>query len=698
MNTHTFGHELRRFCVSIIAGLALAAHSAAANTPPEEPVNLATTAHVSASNEYDSSFLAGFAVDSKVPALLCGDDRQAAWVIRGAEQHFQGSFTLAWDQPVEVTEVLYCGRTAMILEECFKDYEVYLDDATTPIAQGTLEMRHGAQRIDLPRSTARQLTLKFLSAYTSRYNPGASEIGVFREPVSDQFLADFGVPPAERTPEARRLADNLYAGALGFRDILVIQRHHLSISHVYTYHVEGYRPGGGLFVFTPSPAGGAMRKLVDAGDGEIIDCDLSYDAKEVIFSWKRGGLKMAQPNQLLDDVNRDIPEHNYQVFRINIDGTGLTQLTNGLSNNLNACWLPDGGIAFISDRKPAYAYCFVTTSPVLYRMDRDGQHQQRISANYLMDFTPSVLNDGRIIFTRWEYVDRPACPIQSLWTINPDGTGLAGFYGNRVIAPGTFMDAQPIPGTHKIICLATNHNGDCRGGICVVDPSKGANAREAVQVVTPEIDIYAVNGVYGNGLNGPYEKPYPIDDGRYFVSNMGIIQLRDYEGNCVSVVRPRDGMGFYSAQAIRPTTTPPTASSARYDDSVELADDGSVSGNWATVILQDVYRGLEPTVERGDVKQICVVQEIEKSTFTPLIHESAHRKRLCRQHRVRLPIPPRLLWCHLLAQKSLGDRRGSGRRLRLLQGPFRSAHLLYGSGCRGPRGATHAHLYPHDAG
>ncbi len=79
-------------------------------------------------------------------------------------------------------------------------------------------------------------------------------------------------------------------------------------------------------------------------------------------------------------------------------------------------------------------------------MDRDGKKQKRLSANYLMDFTPSVTNDGRIVYTRWEYVDRAACPIQSLWTMSPDGTGLSGLYGNRVTAPGTFMDAQPIPG------------------------------------------------------------------------------------------------------------------------------------------------------------------------------------------------------------------------------------------------------------
>ena len=107
----------------------------------------------------------------------------------------------------------------------------------------------------------------------------------------------------------------------------------------------------------------------------------------------------------------------------------------------------------------------MTTSPVLYRMDRDGGNQKRLSANYLMDFTPSVLNDGRIIYTRWEYVDRAACPIQSLWSINPDGTALAGVYKNRTLEPGTYMDAQPIPGTSQIICTATNHNGPCRGAI-----------------------------------------------------------------------------------------------------------------------------------------------------------------------------------------------------------------------------------------
>ncbi len=610
----------RGVAIAVLVVLALSVGlSHGAWAADKEPENLARRAKVSASDEYNGLYAARFAVDGAIPRPLSKHDDRAAWVVRGIKSKFQGWFRLEWDKPVDVAEIVYYGRTAQALEECFKDYEVTLDDSAKPIVRGRFKMTGDPQRIRFPKTTVKKVTLKFLSAHTSRYNPGASEIAVYSSSPSDEEISAFTVE--KRTPTDQQLANDLYAGKFGFRDVLLIRRHPLDLSHVYTYHVEGYLPGGGLCVWTPGPGGGTLRQLIDSAEGEIIDCDLSYDGREVVFSWKRGGVQMARPNQLTEEVDRSHPDDNYQIYRVNIDGTGLTQLTDAPYNNLNACWLPDGGIAFISDRKPAYAYCFVTTSPVLYRMDRDGESQKRLSANYLMDFTPSVLNDGRIIYTRWEYVDRPACPIQSLWAIKPDGTGLSGFYGNRVLAPGTFMQAQPIPGTQKILALATNHNGDCRGAICIIDQSQGANARKSVRNVTPDVDMYRVRGVYGNGLNGPYETAFPIDDGRYFVSKLGVLQLRTFDGDRVSLLYPKDGIGSYSAQPIRATATPPVITPAHAIESDKLPEDGSVSGSWATVVLQDVYRGLAPHVKRGEVKQICVVQEIEKSVFTPLIHK-----------------------------------------------------------------------------
>ena len=579
------------------------------------PKDLARKAKVSASSEFSGEYRARNAVSGVISS---GSQQGGDWAVKGTQD---GHFTLEWKEPVEATQIIYCSRVTSQLLENFKDYEVYLDDARTPAVKGRLAHRPGPQMINFTRQKVTKIHIKFLSAHTNSPNPGASQIAVYATPVTEKQLAVLRIPADERTEAAKALRKELLDGKLGFTDILLVKRKPLNISHVYVYHVEGFRPGGGLYVYSATKD--EMKCIFDAGEGMITTTDLSYDGKEVVFALRRGGHVASNPVGHIEDISRYKDEKsNYQVFKINIDGTGLKQLTGGAYNNLDPCWLPDGGIAFISDRKPAYAYCYVVTSPVLYRMEADGSKQIRLSANYLMDFTPSVLNDGRIIYTRWEYVDRAACPIQSLWAIKPDGTGLSGYYGNRVITPGTFMDAQPIPGTrNQVVATATNHNGSCRGGIVAIDPSKGANAKEAVRNLTPEIPIYAHRiggGPWGNGMlgarpRGTYEKPLAINTNRFLVSKGGTIQLRDFDANAVSLVLPDGGMGYYCPMPVLKTKLP--ALLAR--SAVDLPEDGSVSGAWATMFMQDVYNGLEPDVKRGEIKQIAVVQEVEKSTHTP---------------------------------------------------------------------------------
>ncbi|KPK80443.1 MAG: hypothetical protein AMJ81_12085, partial [Phycisphaerae bacterium SM23_33] len=430
-------------------------------------------------------------------------------------------------------------------------------------------------------------------------NPGASEVQIFAARPEKGALGKFrklagGRPSPQAVQvhieESEQLKQDLLAGKLGFDKLVLIHRHVLNPTHVYTQHVEGFRPGGGLYVAALGPDGAALRKLVDSPNGQILDCDVSHDGREILFSWRKD------------------PKVGYHLFRIHADGSGLVQITDGAWHDYNACWAPGGGIVFLSTRQPQFAYCWISPVGIIHRCDRDGENVRQLSANYLNDFTPYVLDNGRIIYGRWEYVDKPAIPIQSLWTLNPDGTNLAVFYGNRVLSPATFIEPRSIPGTEKVLCILTAHNGPCRGGIGIIDPVHGVNAQEAIRNLTPEINIGQVDRGSGNHVRGPYESPYPIDDRYFLVSRSGTILVRDYDSTRQAVViGPRDGMGFYGAQPLRPRPRPPVFNSSLPPEP---------PGRWASLFLQDVYNGLEPHVARGEVKAVCVVQELPKGVRT----------------------------------------------------------------------------------
>ena len=577
------------------------------------PPNLALSARATATSEFSADHGAQFAVDGKIQGAGLRDDAGKAWCVRGDTHREGADLTLEWTNAVTVVEVVYYGRTAWFAEECWKDCEVLAEGTATPVARSTLRMGHGPQRIRLAQPiVTRRLTLHFTSSYGG-LNPGAAEVQVYARPLPDDFFAAFrklerGAPEPlydDDITESPALAARLATGGLGFDDFIVVQRRELSPSHVYTYHVEGFGAGGGLYRASVKRPG-ALDQLVASPEGQILDCDVSFDGQEILFSWRR---KKGE---------------GYQLYVINSDGTKLRQLTEGPHHNYNACWLPDGGIAFLSTRSARFAYCWISPVGVLHRMERDGSRVTRLSANIVNDFTPSVLEDGRLIYSRWEYVDKPAIPIQSLWTIHPDGTSLAGFFGNRVLSPATFMEARSIPGTGKVLCLLTSHNGPCRGAIGIVDIAFGNNAPAGIRNLTPDVAIGEVDKGDGNQIRGPYENPFPLDDKWFLVSKRGTVLVRDYDGAQVAKVLPRKSeLGYYNPQPLRPRTRPPVLASslvaAQTSDAagVGIGADGSDTATaWATVVLQDVYRGLEPQVKRGEVKEICVVEEMRKVVRT----------------------------------------------------------------------------------
>jgi hypothetical protein len=199
-----------------------------------------------------------------------------------------------------------------------------------------------------------------------------------------------------------------------------------------------------------------LTTLLSDPQGGVRDPQVHYDGQKVVFAYRKGGTEQ------------------YHLYEIKTDGTALRQLTEGAYDDIEPAYLPGGGIVFVSSRCKRWVNCWLTQVAVLHECDANGQNLRAISSNNEHDNTPWPLPDGRILYTRWEYVDRSQVNFHHLWTANPDGTGQAVWFGN--MHPGTTMiDAKPIPGSDKVVASFSPGHGqrEHAGVITVVDPKAG---------------------------------------------------------------------------------------------------------------------------------------------------------------------------------------------------------------------------------
>ena len=188
-------------------------------------------------------------------------------------------------------------------------------------------------------------------------------------------------------------------------------------------------------------ASGELALLLEDPAGGVRDPQVHYDGEKILFSYRPGGTDF------------------YHLYEIDIDGQNLRQLTDGPYDDIEPTYLPDGRILFCSSRCRRWVNCWYSPVAVLYGCDGDGTNIHPISGNIEHDNSPWPMFDGRVIYQRWEYVDRSRVAFHHLWTANPDGTGQMVYYGN--LHPGTVMiDAKPIPGTpEKIVAVFSPNHG-----------------------------------------------------------------------------------------------------------------------------------------------------------------------------------------------------------------------------------------------
>ena len=259
------------------------------------------------------------------------------------------------------------------------------------------------------------------------------------------------------------------------------------------------KPGCAIRLVEPARPEKPIKTLFEDPEGSIYDMNLSFDAKTVYFSY------------------RPKDSSYWNIWKINIAGTCLTQLTNGPFFDVSPAELPDGGIVFVSTRRFGRTVCQPGPASNLFRMNADGTGIKCVSMNTLSDFNPQVLPDGRVIFTRWEYVDRDLTFRQSLWTQNPEGTLYQLYYGNTIRDFGSVLQARPIPGApaSKVLATFAPHHGYPHGAIGVVDRSQGIEAGQGKGFVYWTKEFPVVQDV---SREYAYRDPFPLDEERALCS------------------------------------------------------------------------------------------------------------------------------------------------------------------------------------
>jgi hypothetical protein len=234
-------------------------------------------------------------------------------------------------------------------------------------------------------------------------------------------------------------------------------------------HESGSHGAGGrhLLLLESLSPGAPVQVLAQGG---INRYDLGFDARRIVYG--NGG----------------------KLFELNLDAQGRPdgrprQLTNSKYMDVEPIYLPDGHILFRTTRAQSMVRCHDGhLTAVLARCDGDGKNIYIISHNSEPDFTPCLLLDGRVIYTRWEYTERPLWRLQKLWTMNPDGTGIAHYWGNRSLYVDVAWEARPIPGTRRVMFVGSGHHDMRPGCIGVLDANLGRDWPDGIWKVTLECE------------------------------------------------------------------------------------------------------------------------------------------------------------------------------------------------------------------
>lgn len=439
---------------------------------------------------------------------------------------------------------------------------------------------------------------------------------------------------------------------LDFNNIVFIKRHYNPeperqgnhmVDQFFGFHA---RPGGGLFMmknaFSDKPEIVDILKdsVVQNGrlKGTKLDSTwgflaphLSYDAKKIYFA--------AADTKSPRHVYEWTTENAYHIFSVNVDGTELTQLTDGPWDDIDPCLLPNGRIAFISERRGGYGRCHARPCPsyTLHSMNADGGDIVALSVHETNEWAPTVDNNGMIVYTRWDYVDRGFNQAHHPWITFPDGRDSRAIQGNysedQGSRPHFETSLKQIPDSNLFVGTASGHHTQNFGSIFLLDPmvqddDVGDDPMAPLQRITPDqLFPEAEIGTHGPAHN--YGQPFPLSEDFFLVvydafsgsakgeANNYSVYLLDSFGNKVLVYRD-ENISCQHPIPLMARTVPPAIPNQTLvgltPEERAKKDVPEVLPKTATVGLVDVYKTTRPFPEGTKIKELRIVQILPKTT------------------------------------------------------------------------------------
>ncbi len=355
-------------------------------------------------------------------------------------------------------------------------------------------------------------------------------------------------------------------------------------------------PVQGDWIFRKMPIDGGRIVLLDSG-GELTVLtpefasaarpSVSFDAQFILFAGKRQA------------------EEPWNIWQMRVDGSEKQQIT----RNMGDCWDPAymarsaitapeftdkvHWITFASTAAGSYDAYGTEKASALYArslepIEGKGIVTWRTTFNLNSDFSPTMLSDGRVLFSSWQHYGDRHAPFGkiALLTINWSGTGLNVFYGNHEGARIQSM-ATEMPDRTLVFIESDGRTQDGSGNLARVSFRRPLHSRELL-------------------AEGAFRFPQPSVDGGLMVSyasdgkQYGLYHFDTEQRKVGEVIYDDPNWSDLDAQVATPRPEPMGR--------ITIVVDSQETGDLHCLNVYDSDRPEAGMIQPGDVKWARLVE------------------------------------------------------------------------------------------